>query len=539
MAAVSRFVEFSVTSQTLLAGVSTQGASSEAKGTRGFSRGTGLTDANGEDSFTIVKDSNDDLTVSINGESYEITLSSGTDLDPRFVARDIEFRLHEASSSDNFTYAQCNWRNGNGGTAPIGPVEENSFIIYTGQLGNNAGSNDVKVSAGTNDARTTLGFNTVSEQAGADYAGSWAGTATISGSYGGQFDDHYTLMMSDNETVYDAVDTGGSTYNASNIQTGGLYTNPADTDYTITIDTTNGSQMGNGSTNVPRISWVSNPETDTGGPMELLYADHWYDIGTQGLRAKFQDAVFGDGDSYDITCSGASIASTSPGTTKYIWDSVLGDSSKAFSIPSKLTSVVPNQVGTRGVTVGFQATGTMAAGEILSVTCRGPQPLTEPVTQLNFGNVTVSTNSPVKTVWFEIVSGAVSMSTVKFSLQSDGTFQHHDQGDADTTFRFGTSGAGNAAPGSGATANDQVEYSVDGDSVGNIVATDIDDDVAPSYLYSTEANMQVVSSADLANDIGNYQGGLVSDFIWLAIGLGANETGANSTINYRMFFDFS
>ena len=153
--------------------------------------------------------------------------------------------------------------------------------------------------------------------------------------------------------------------------------------------------------------------------------------------------------------------------------------------------------------------------------------------------MTVSTTSALKTVWFELISGAVSMSTVKFSLQSDGTFSHHAQGDLDTFFRFGTCGAGNDAIGTGSTENDQVEFAVDSDGAGRIVAGDIDDDSSPIYLNATKENLLVVSSADNAETIGNYLDAVVSDFIWVAIELGANETGANSTINYRMFFDFS
>jgi len=131
------------------------------------------------------------------------------------------------------------------------------------------------------------------------------------------------------------------------------------------------------------------------------------------------------------------------------------------------------------------------------------------------------------------------MSTVKFSLQSDGTFSNHDQGDADTFFRYGTAGGGNSSAGSGSQENDQVEFPVDADGLGRIVATDIDSDTPPSYLFATQENLAVVSSADDAETVGNYLEAVVSDFIWLAIKLGANETGANSTINYRMFFDFS
>ena len=541
MVAVSRFVEFSVTAQTFATGTSED---SEAKGSRGFSRGTGL--GAGDDSFTITKDSNDQLQITINSVGPEvITLSSGTDLDPRFVARDIEFRVHEANSDDSFKFAQCNWRNGNNGVAPLGSNSENSFILYTGKLGNNGTNNFVSVSnPGTGrDARADLGWDTQSTQAGNDYSGAWTGSIEVSGTYGGQFDDHYTLQISDKETVQEPTAVGSPTYNVSNLTTGGLYhhTSQADTTYTIVIDTTNGSTMGAGSTNVPKMEWTSSPESDNSvSPIEILYPEAWYDIGSLGLRLKFADAVFGNADQFEVVCSGATTSSNTPGVATYIWDSWLGDSSKAFSISPKITSTAsPNQIGTRGVTASWEATGSLTEGETYEISCRGPQPLTEPVTQLNFGNVTVSTNSAVKTVWFEIIAGAVSMGTVKFSLQSDGTFQHHDQGDNDTEFHFGTAGGGQPAPGSGPTANNQEEFPVDSVALGRILATDIDSDTPPNYLFATKQDLAVVNSADNAEDISNYAGALVSDFIWLSIRLGANETGANSTINYRMFFDFS
>ncbi len=161
MVAVSRFVEFSVTAQTFATGTSTD---SESKGTRGFSRGTNL--GAGDDSFTITKDVNDQLQITINAVGPEvITLSSGTDLDPRFVARDIEFRVHAANSADAFKFAQCNWRNGNNGVSPVGSNTENSFILYTGQLGNNGTNNTVSVaSPGGQDARATLGWDTQDAQ---------------------------------------------------------------------------------------------------------------------------------------------------------------------------------------------------------------------------------------------------------------------------------------------------------------------------------------------------------------------------------------
>ena len=534
MVAVSRFVEFSVSSQTFATGSSTQGV---AEGSPGFSRGTGL--GSGDDSFTIVLGGPDQLAVSINNLGpFTITLASGTDLDPRFVARDIAFKLHSADSDDAYKFAQCDFRNGGGGTN-----DQNSFIIFSGKLGNNGGLNDVAVtSPGGRDARGVIGFDTVSEIPGTDFTyASYTGAAVVSGSYGGQFDDTYTLIITDDEIVEAPVADGGNTYNGT-ATSAGIYTDSADDVYTVTIDTTNGSTMGAGSANVPSFTVTDAPGgDDNANPIELLYVDHFYDVGDLGVRIKFSDAVFGNGDFFTInafTASGTGYPKA-VGAAKYIFDSTQGDGSKVISLGAVTTEVTGTQVGTRGVTIALSNSGTLALGDIFRIICRGPQTTDSNVTQLNFGNVTVSTNSSVKTVWFELISGAVSMSTVKFSLQSDGTFQHHDQGDNDTEFHFGTSGAGNSAAGGGSTSNSQVEFSVDGDGLGKIVATDIDSDSSPSYLFATKADLAVVSSADNAEDIGNFQGAVVSDFVFLAIKLGANETGANSTINYRMFFDFS
>lgn len=534
MVAVSRFVEFSATGQTFATGVSTV---STAEGTRGFSRGTGL--GAGDDSFTIVLNSNDQLAVNINGVGPNtITLASGTDLDPRFVARDIAFKLHSASSNDAWKFSQCEWRNGGGGTN-----SRNSFIIYSGVLGNNGGANDVNVTnPGSRDARATLGFDTVDEQAGVDATvnGAYTGTATVSGSYGGQFDDSYTIMICENETVGNPTAGGGNTYTGT-ATTGGIYTGTASDTYTITISTANGSVMGAGSGNVPTFTVADAPGTDdNGNSIELLYPNHWYDVANLGVRIKFTDAVFGNGDTFTVVATPGSGTGypKAVGAAQYIFTSSQEDSSKAHTISAVTTQTTGTQVGTRGVTIAFSNSGSLTLRDRFSITCRGPQPLNSDVTQLNFGNVTVSTQSSAKIVWFELISGASAMSTVKFSLQSHGTFQHHDQGSNDTEFHFGTVGAGNDAPGAGATSNSQTEFPVENDGTGTIDATDIDSDTAPSYMNATKADLAVVASADLAQSIGNYLGGTVSDFVYLAIKLGANETGANSTINYRMFFDF-
>ncbi len=536
MAAVSRFVEFSSTGATLVTGASTD---QEAFGTRGFSRATGLDE--GEDTFSVVLNGPDQLNVAINGVGPRtITLASGTGLDPRFVARDIAFKLHSADADAAFVNAQCEWRNGHGPISNPGPNTRNEFIIWSGRLGNNGATNVVNVTTpGGRDARTLLGFDSVTETAGVDLSTSYTGDVTVSGVYSGQFDDFYTVQITDGELIGGAVGDGGNTYGGT-ATTDGMFIGGVDDVYTVTIGTSNGTSMGNGSGNVPTFVVTDTQSDSNATPIELLYADQYYDMAANGVRIKFSDAVFANNDFFTINAFTASGTGGAPGVAKYIWTSSLGDSSKSIGITPQTTENTGTQVGTKSVEIIFSGASTLGTGERFNIMCRGPQPTDSDVTQLNFGNVTVSTSSPVKVVWFELISGAVSMSTVKFSLQANGTFQHHDTGDLDTDFRYGTSGAGNSAPGAGgATAGDQAEFSVDGDGLGNIVAGDIDNTSPPSNLFATDGNLLVVSSADDAKAVGNFQGAVVSDFIYLAIRLGASETGANSTINYRMFFDFS
>jgi hypothetical protein len=181
--------------------------------------------------------------------------------------------------------------------------------------------------------------------------------------------------------------------------------------------------------------------------------------------------------------------------------------------------------------VRFTGTNNFTAGDEFYVICTPPQPQSYNITNLNYGNVTVSTESPVRAVAFEIMSGAVEISTVKFGLQSKGSFQHHNAGNSDTKFRFGTVGPGNVA---GAAPIDGLEWRT------SVAAADISSDTPPAYLFATKQNLSVVSDADSSESIGvSTYAGLCADPIWLNVKLGSSEVGANSTINYRIYFDYS
>lgn len=521
MAATTRWVLYDVSAS----GVAGDGRGQGCVGTKGYSIGT----ASIGDTFNVGPTTNR-LYISMDGESAPyITLYSGSSLDARFVAKDITEKLHDVDSSDErWANAVCKWENT--------PANGNRFKIYSGTLGSS--SSVTVVTSGTNTAHSVLGFNTKSESGGSANSNSFNGTASISGAYYGLFHETYTVMVTNDHQATRGIGTpseGGSNTYAGTMTTGGIYTYNADITYTISIDTTNGTTMGAGTGNVPTMSWTSGGSGDDSSTgTELLYPNYWYKVGTHGLMVKFTDAVFNTvSPAWTIACyapdyAQGTNASAAVGLAEYAWSSDRGDDSS-----STITTVSggATQLGTRGLSITFNGTNNLTAGDVFYVICAPPQPSSYNISSLNYGNVTVSTESSVKCVLFEIESGAAQMSTVKFGLQNHGTFSHHDAGDSDTYFRFGTVGAGNNG-GTGTT--DGIEWYPD------VTADDIDSDTPPSYLYATEDNLSVVATADDSESVGNYPlWGLTSDPMWLNIRLGASETGANSAINYRLYFDYS
>ena len=530
MAAVTRWNEYPVSRTSYM-------ASSYVKGQRGYKDSTSLSPT--KSTFTI-NGSQNQLHLQLDGAgSISLTLASGTDLDGRFVAKDITEQLH-TGSGDKYELAQCEW-----GCLP-GP-QKNGFRIYSGKTGSGSA---VTVSSGVNTAHIELGFSTGAGTGGSNTsmgigAYNFNGSVLVSGTWHGFWDETYMIMIADNADAGDPTANGidltptqgGSNAYAGTMTVGGIYsdeTKTADT-YQIHISTANGTTVGAGAGSVPQymISTHAN-DNNPGAYVDILYADYWYPVGTQGVKVRWEDAVFNtvaDAWTIDVEASDNAEGSNSLapiGTAKYVWASNRGDDSG--DIPVTTASGGYTQLGSRGLYITFSGSTWLKAGEVYYVMCQAPQPSSYNITQLNYGNVTVSTDSPVKTVAFEIMSGAEEISSVKFGLQSHGSFSYHDG--ANTKFRFGTVGPTN-------TATDPVSSTTGLEWWPDVASTDIDSDVPPGYLYATEDDLSVVASADLSEDVGSQQTYLQSDPIWLCILLGANETGANSTINYRLYFDYS
>ena len=118
-------------------------------------------------------------------------------------------------------------------------------------------------------------------------------------------------------------------------------------------------------------------------------------------------------------------------------------------------------------------------------------------------------------------------------MQAHGNFNHHGEGNSDTYFRFGTLGPGNNG---GLSPLNGYEW------YANVTAADLSDEsnIPPTWLYATRYNLGVVADADSSEAVGvSTFAGMVADPLWLNIKLGISEVGANSTINYRIYFDYS
>jgi hypothetical protein len=545
MTAVTRWVEYSIdeAGETSVASQNLGGV-----GQRGYAPAD---EAEDKDLFDIGA-GNRKLYVNIDGDNSGtyILLASGTELDPRFVARDITEKLHNLQKTGqyetSYNFASCEWVN-------------NRLRLYSGTLGQDS---SVAVVSGTDTAHLELGWGTYSPVNGTNdnltgYGNNnmggisdngYDGGILVSGTYNGFFDEEYTIVAT-NEATIGAVQKGSSNGYTGTITAGGIFNFSQDVTYEVYIatepgTTQRGTTMGGGIGNVPQMTWTSSDSNNDPSPypVDLLYPNYWYRVGTRGLMVKFTDAVFSHcpdtaNYAFRIACTKATTVYLSnpfaaPGSgLRYGWGSNRGDDSGATTVESAALGST-SRLGSRGLEIGFTSSDGVYATNEFRVLCRPPQPKSYDITNLNYGNVTVSTEAPVKCVIFEIKSGAIEMSTVKFGLQSHGTFEHHNENTGDTYFRFGTVGPGNPA---GSSPTNGIEWWP------NVTSPDhIGSDTNPSFLYATRENLDVVSDADDSEAIGSsgYMG-MTSDPIWLNIKLGNAEVGANSTINYRIFFDYS
>ena len=174
MVAVTRWVQY----ETSAVGSGTLGRGAGGRGTRGYHWGI-----NDPGDTIDIGPTTSRLHLAIDGDGGPyVTLASGTDLDPRFVARDITEKMHALGKNDDrWDSAVCTWENT---TLSGSYTKRNRFVIRSGTLGS---ASTVAVTSGTNSAHTVLGYDALSAQ------GKAGGTNTPDGIAAYNFNGTITL----------------------------------------------------------------------------------------------------------------------------------------------------------------------------------------------------------------------------------------------------------------------------------------------------------------------------------------------------------
>jgi hypothetical protein len=485
-----------------------------------------------------------DLMITMNdgssASSKTFTLASGNNLDPRVIARDITDKMHREYPVNHpiWTQAYCLWW-------------YNAFEIRSGICGHNA---SVAVDYTANSAASKLGFTHGVTAYGSDndrlYGGgvaagnkttnTWSGSITVSGtSFAGSWDE-YTIVAV-NSDAGEGQGTAAITTHASGtypgtVTLGGVYNYTDGSTYHIQVTVSGSASYMNGVKDaVPRMTWYGTGGDTTmsgvdSGYIELLYPNHPYPLGNKGLWVKFSNAPFSyPGDSWQISASGIVTPEGydyqwGSAMRKVIWSSIKGDTQ--WTQQSTATFGNYFRVGRKGIFMTANQDYNVAPGDTIRIRMPGPIPYRYDVTSVNLGNITVTTSSRVFCMRFDLYGGATELTNVKFSLLNNGGMGYHDG--VNTAFRWGTVG-----PGQKATSTDyDVEW-------WNQVVTQDLVTPKPSYLYAIDSNLTVVSTADDSKTIGiDPFDALISDYIFCAIQLGADESG-QKTVIYRCYYDYT
>lgn len=489
-----------------------------------------------------ITSSNSELMVTMNdglsASSKTFTLASGVNLDPRMIARDITDKMHREYPVNHpiWTQAYCLWWG-------------NNFELRSGIAGMNAST---KVEYVANSAAATLGFTHGVTAYGSDnnrlYNGeisagnkttnTWSGSVTLSGTSFAPAWDEYTVTAINSDAGAGqgsaSIITHASGTYPGTVTLGGIYNFTTGTTYHLSVSVSGSASYMNGVKDAcPVMDWYADPgggDTTSSGSIQLLYPNYPYPLGNKGLWIKFSNAPFSyPGDAWQIQASGIVTPvgfdyQWGSAMRKVIWSSIKGDVEWDYQNTAPYNSYF--RVGRKGIYVSANQDYNVAPGDTLRFRVSGPVPYRYDITSINLGNITVTTSSRVFAVRFDLIGGAVELTNVRFSLLDNGGMGYHDG--VNTAFRYGTVGAGQPAV--------NTDY-----DVGWWNQVNVQDLVTPKpdYLYAIDENLTEVSTADDSKVVGiDPFDSLVSDYIFAAIMLGADESG-QKTVVYRCYFDYT
>lgn len=489
-----------------------------------------------------ITSSNSDLMITMNdglsASSKTFTLTSGVNLDPRVLARDITDMMHRQYPVNHpiWTQAQCLWW-GDG------------LKLRSGIAGSNA---SVKVEYTANSAASTLGFTHGTTAYGSDnnrlYNGeisagnkltdTWSGSVSVSGtSFAGSYDEYVVVAVNSDAGTGQgsaSIITHASGTYPGTVTLGGVYNFTTGTTYHLNVTVSGSASYMNGVKDAcPVMDWYSDAgggDTTSSGSIQLLYPNYPYPLGNKGLWVKFSNAPFSyPGDSWEIQASGIVTPvgydyQWGSAMRKVIWSSFRGDTEWDYQDTDTYNNYF--RIGRKGLYISANQDYNVAPGDVLRFRIPGPVPYRYDITSIDLGNITVTTSSRVFAVRFDLVGGAVELTNLRFSLLDNGGMGYHDG--VNTAFRWGTVGPGQKAV--------NTDYDVEWWNQVNV-----QDLVTPKpdYLYAIDENLTEVTTADDSKVIGidSFES-LVSDYIFASIMLGADESG-QKTVVYRAYYDYT
>jgi hypothetical protein len=490
-----------------------------------------------------ITSSNSDLAI-VMGDGLEtnsktITLSSGINLDPRVIARDITDKMHREYPVNTplWTQAYCLWW-------------RNNFEIRTGIAGLEA---SIRLNTCSNNAADTLGLPVSAEAihgsnnnrlydggiaAGNKTTNTWSGTVTVDGtSFAGSWDEYTVVAINSDAGLGQgsaSIITHASGTYPGVVTLGGVYNYTLGSTYHVSVTVSGSASYMNGVKDAcPVLDWYSDPasgDTTSSGSIQLLYPNYPYPLGNKGLWVKFSNAPFSyPGDAWMIQASGIVAPEGydyqwGSAMRKIIWSSIRGDVEWAYQ--DTATYGDSFRVGRKGIYVTADQNYSVAPGDVLRIRVPGPVPYLFDITSINLGNITVTTSSRVFAVRFDLIGGAIELTNVRFSLLDNGGMAYHDG--VNTAVRFGTVGPGQKA----------VNQDYDVEWWNEVVVQDLVP-TKPDYLYAIDANLTEVTTADDSKVIGiDPFESLISDYIYCSVMLGADESG-QKTMVYRCYFDYT
>lgn len=294
-------------------------------------------------------------------------------------------------------------------------------------------SDTLSIGTPSNNIAGSLGLSAATFTAGGTITNTYAGTATFNSTYLGLTQATYWVKVSGNDIF--TVTPGSSNYYKGTVTAKGNFPSANAISYQITVNALQGNMAENGKTFSPTFSVSSTYGDSVPVSCELLYYNHWYEVGNYGVRIKFSEYPFQTGDTFQIDClppqtADGTNATATAATAKFI---VLSTDGTGITTPTLLNDgVLPLS---KGMSISFSS-GTFNKGDTFIVNGFGPT-YTE-VTPIDIGIAGLGEQGAYGFSRLIIKEGAHRLSWCKIGLKTVGAMLDYNYGES--MFDMGTLG---------------------------------------------------------------------------------------------------